>query len=66
MLSIYKTADDKLQHLDRQWEYRKTLMRDKRTIAAEVIAKLVKQSYCPGKPSRKHGYTVTNMNATYD
>lgn len=35
--------------IDRQWEYRRTLMRDKKSIAAEVVAKLVKQSYCPGK-----------------
>ncbi|GAN00773.1 hypothetical protein MAM1_0002c00196 [Mucor ambiguus] len=39
---------------DRQWEYRKTLMRDKRNIAAEVIAKLVKQSYCPDEPFVMH------------
>ncbi|KAI8644717.1 hypothetical protein BD408DRAFT_339928 [Parasitella parasitica] len=39
---------------DRQWEYRKTLMRDKKTILADVIAKLAKQSYCPDEPFAMH------------
>ncbi|KAI7901791.1 uncharacterized protein BX663DRAFT_88877 [Cokeromyces recurvatus] len=33
---------------DREWEYKKTLMNDKKTAIAEVVAKLIKQSYCPG------------------
>lgn len=35
-------------YIEREWEFRKTIMRDKKS-TAEIAAKLVKQSYCPGK-----------------
>ncbi|KAI8053155.1 uncharacterized protein B0P05DRAFT_479744, partial [Gilbertella persicaria] len=38
---------------DREWEFKKTLMRDKKSAAVEVFAKLLKQSYCPGQPDSR-------------
>lgn len=35
-------------YIDKEWTYRKTLMKDKKHAIAEVQAKLYKQSYCPG------------------
>ncbi|KAI7876923.1 hypothetical protein K492DRAFT_134714 [Lichtheimia hyalospora FSU 10163] len=35
---------------DKEWTYRKTLMKDKKHAIAEVQAKLYKQSYCPDEP----------------
>lgn len=43
---------------DRQWEYRKTLMRDRKIAAADIIATMLKQSYCPGKISDGRGFYV--------
>lgn len=39
---------------EREWAFRKTLMRDKKSKAAEVLANLVKQSYCPDEPFVMH------------
>ncbi|OBZ84493.1 hypothetical protein A0J61_07455 [Choanephora cucurbitarum] len=39
---------------DREWDFRKTVMRDKKTVAFEVFAKLLKQSYCPDEPFLMH------------
>ncbi|KAG2201266.1 hypothetical protein INT47_006769 [Mucor saturninus] len=38
---------------DREWEYRKTIAKDKKS-TAEVVARLVKQSYCPDEPFAMH------------
>ncbi|KAI9271092.1 hypothetical protein EDC94DRAFT_597097 [Helicostylum pulchrum] len=39
---------------DREWQFRKTLTKDKRTPVIEVAAKLLKQSYCPDEPFVMH------------
>ncbi|KAI9478887.1 MAG: hypothetical protein EXX96DRAFT_572585 [Benjaminiella poitrasii] len=39
---------------DREWEFKKSLMKDKRTVAADVVARLIKQSYCPDEPFVMH------------
>lgn len=43
-------------YLDREWQFRKTLSKDKRSPTIEVAAKLLKQSYCPGKKKKNYRY----------
>ncbi|KAI8987678.1 hypothetical protein BDF20DRAFT_851601 [Mycotypha africana] len=35
---------------DRQWDYKTKLLKDRKTVVAEVEGKLLKQSYCPDEP----------------